>query len=161
MGFTTPVATHWQAGANVNYTNVDEIKPIAVILPNGQPSTGDLWSVGLQMIGSNLYSARDTHVFNASFLSGPTYKGTLLSYNNLTGINQDWQVEPSLRLYVQDDSLGNKMKRWTPGIRMTYRVIKRISLETELSYEIADTTGPTRNESSQRMFYYLGARFDF
>jgi hypothetical protein len=161
VGFTTPVAANWQAGANVNYTNVDEIKPIAVILPNGQPSTGDLWSVGLQMIGSNLYSARDTHVFNASFLSGPTYKGTLLSYNNLTGINQDWQVEPSLRLYVQDDSLGNKMKRWTPGIRMTYRVIKRISLETELSYEIADTTGPTRNESSQRMFYYLGARFDF
>jgi hypothetical protein len=161
VGFTTPVATNWQAGANVNYTNVDEIKPIAVILPNGQPSTGDLWSVGLQLIGSNLYSARDTHVFNASFLSGPTYRGTLLSYNNLTGINEEWQVEPSLRLYLQDDSLGNKMKRWTPGIRMTYRLIKRISLETELTYEIADTTGPARNESSQRMFYYLGARFDF
>ena len=161
LGFTMPVATNWQAGANANYTNVDEIKPIAVILPNGQPSTGDLWSLGLQLIGSNLYSARDTHVFNASFLSGPTYKGTLLSYNNLTGLNEDWQVEPSLRLYVQEDSLGNKMKRWTPGVRMTYRLMKRISLETELTYEIADTTGPTRNESSQRMFYYLGARFDF
>jgi len=161
VGFTTPVATNWQAGGNVNYTNVDEIKPIAIILPNGQPSTGDLWSVGAQLIGSNLYSARDTHVFNASFLSGPTYRGTLLSYNNLTGINEEWQVEPSIRLYVQDDSLGNKMKRWTPGIRMTYRLIKRISLETELTYEIADITGPTRTESSQRMFYYLGARFDF
>lgn len=161
VGFTMPLTTNWQTGANVNYTNVDEIKPIAVILPNGQPSTGDLWSVGVQLIGSNLYSARDTHVFNASFLSGPTYRGTLLSYNNLTGINEEWQVEPSLRLYLQDDSLGNKMKRWTPGIRMTYRLIKRISLETELTYEIADTTGPARNESSQRMFYYLGARFDF
>lgn len=161
VGFTTPLTTNWQTGANVNYTNVDEIKPIAVILPNGQPSTGDLWSVGAQLIGSNLYSARDTHVFNASFLSGPTYRGTLLSYNNLTGINEEWQVEPSIRLYLQDDSLGNKMKRWTPGIRMTYRVIKRISIETELTYEIADTTGPARNESSQRMFYYLGARFDF
>ena len=161
VGFTMPVAANWQAGANANYTNVDEIKPIDVILPNGQPSTGDLWSLGLQLIGSNLYSARDTHVFNASFLSGPTYKGALLSYNNLTGINENWQVEPSLRLYVQEDSLGNKMKRWTPGVRMTYRLLKRISLETELTYEIADTTGPTRNESSQRMFYYLGARFDF
>jgi len=161
VGFTMPVATNWQAGANLNYTNVDEIKPIAVILPNGQPSTGDLWSLGLQLIGSNLYSARDTHVFNVNYLSGPTYKGTLLSYNNLTGINEDWQVEPSLRLYVQEDSLGNRMKRWTPGIRMTYRIIKRVSLETELTYEISDSTGPTRNESSQRMFYYLGARFDF
>lgn len=161
LGFTMPVAPNWQAGANANYTNVDEIKPIAVILPNGQPSTGDLWSLGLQLIGSNLYSARDTHVFNASFLSGPTYKGTLLSYNNLTGLNEEWQIEPSLRLYLQEDSLGNKMKRWSPGVRMTYRLMKRISLETELTYEIADSTGPTRNESSQRMFYYLGARFDF
>lgn len=161
LGFTMPVATNWQAGANVNYTNVDEIKPIAVILPNGQPSTGDLWSVGLQLIGSNLYSARDTHVFNLTYLTGPTYKGTLLSYNNLTGIDENWQVEPSLRLYVQEDSLGNKMKRWTPGIRMTYRLMKRMSLETELTYELADTTGPSRNESSQRMFYYLGARYDF
>jgi hypothetical protein len=161
LGFTTPVATNWQAGANVNYTNVDEIQPIAVILPNGQPSTGDLWSLGLQLIGSNLYSSRDTHVFSASFMSGPTYKGTMLSYNNLTGIDENWQVEPSLRLYLQEDSLGNKMKRWTPGVRMTYRLMKRVSLETELTYEISDGTGPTRNESSQRMFYYLGARFDF
>jgi hypothetical protein len=161
VGFTTPMTANWQIGTNVNYTNVDEIKPIAVILPNGQPSTGDLWSVGLQLIGSNLYSARDTHVFNASFMSGPTYRGTLLSYNNLSGITEEWQVEPSLRLYMQDDSMGNKMKRWTPGIRMTYRLIKRVSLETELTYEIADTQGPMRTESSQRMFYYLGARFDF
>jgi hypothetical protein len=94
-------------------------------------------------------------------MSGPTYKGTMLSYNNLTGVDENWQVEPSLRLYLQEDSLGNKMKRWTPGVRMTYRLMKRVSLETELSYEIADSTGPTRNESSQRMFYYLGARFDF
>ena len=161
LGFTTPVATNWQAGANLNYTNVDEIQPIAVILPNGQPSTGDLWSLGMQVIGSNLYSSRDTHVFSATFMSGPTYKGTMLSYNNLTGVDENWQVEPSLRLYLQEDSLGNKMKRWTPGVRMTYRLMKRVSLETELSYEIADSTGPTRNESSQRMFYYLGARFDF
>jgi hypothetical protein len=113
------------------------------------------------LIGLNLYSARDTHVFSASFLSGPTYQGKLLSYNNLTGLTEKWQIEPSLRYYTQSDSLGNKMTRWTPGVRMTYRVIQRISLETELTYEIADTAGPTRNESSQRMFYYLGARFDF
>ena len=161
VGFTTPIAANWQAGANINYTNVDAIAPVAVILPTGQASTGDLWSVGLQLIGSNLYSARDTHVFNASFLTGPTYNGTLLSYNNLTGINEEWQVEPSLRYYTQTDNLGNKMNRWTPGMRMTYRIVKQVSLETELSVEIADTKGPTRNEASERMFYYVGGRFDF
>jgi tetratricopeptide (TPR) repeat protein len=161
LGFTTPITANWQAGANINYTNVDEIKPVAVILPNGQPSTGDLWSVGLQLIGSNLYSTRDTHVISTNFLTGPTYNGTLLSYNNLTGVTEDWQVEPSLRYYTQTDNLGNKTNRWTPGMRMTYRVVKRFSLETELSIEIADSTGPTRNENSQRAFYYIGGRFDF
>lgn len=161
VGFTMPITPKWQTGANINYTNVDEIKPVAIILPNGQASTGDLWSLGIQLIGLNLYSARDTHVFSASFLSGPTYQGTMLSYNNLTGINEKWQIEPSLRYYTQSDNLGNKMNRWTPGLRMTYRVVQRVSLETELTYEIADSTGPSRNESSQRMFYYLGARFDF
>jgi hypothetical protein len=161
LGFTTPISTNWQTGANVNYTNVDEIKPVAVILPNGQASTGDLWSLGLQLIGSNLYSARDTHVFSANFLTGPTYSGTLLSYNNLTGINEDWQLEPSIRYYTQTDNTGTKMKRWTPGVRTTYRVAKRVSLESELSYEIADTQGPTRIESSTRLFYYVGGRVDF
>jgi hypothetical protein len=161
LGFTTPFSANWQTGANVNYTNVDEIKPVAVILPNGQASTGDLWSLGLQLIGSNLYSARDTHVFSANFLTGPTYSGTLLSYNNLTGINEDWQLEPSIRYYTQTDNTGNKMKRWTPGVRTTYRVAKRVSMESELSYEIADTQGPTRIESSTRLFYYVGGRVDF
>lgn len=160
-GVTTPIAKNWQAGGNVNYTNVDEIKPVAVILPNGQPSTGNLWSVGLQLIGSNLYSARDTHVFSASFLTGPTYNGTLLSYNNLTGINEEWQVEPSLRYYTQTDNTGTKTNRWTPGIRTAYRLLKRYSIESELSYEIADTVGPLRTESSSRLFYYVGGRIDF
>lgn len=161
VGFTTPIANNWQAGANINYTNVDEIKPVAVILPNGQPSTGNLWSLGLQAIGSNLYSSRDTHVLSASFLNGPTYSGTLLSYNNLTGLSEELQIEPSLRYYIQTDTTGTSTKRWTPGIRATYRIARRVSLESEVSYEISDTQGPLRTESANRFFYYLGGRFDF
>jgi hypothetical protein len=140
---------------------VDAISPVAVILPNGQASTGDLWSVGLQLIGTNLYSNRDTHVFNVTFLTGPTYNGKLFSYNNLTSVSEALQIEPSIRFYTQTDNLGNISNRWTPGLRMTYRVLKRVSLESELSVEIADVKGPLRTESSERMFYYVGGRFDF
>ena len=161
LGFTTPIASNWQAGANLNYTNVDAISPVAVILPNGQPSTGDLWSLGLQLIGTNLYSARDTHVFNVNFLTGPTYSGKLFSYNNLTGLDEAWQIEPSIRFYTQTDTASTKTNRWSPGIRLTYRVVKRVSLESELSLEVSEVTGPLRTESSKRMFYYVGGRFDF
>lgn len=161
LGFTTPIASNWQTGANINYTNVDAISPVAVILPNGQASTGDLWSVGLQLIGSNLYSARDTHVFNVNFLTGPTYNGKLYAYNNLTGVDEAWQLEPSIRYYTQTDNVGTKTNRWTPGFRVTYRVLKRVSLESELSIEIAEVKGTLRTENSERMFYYVGGRFDF
>jgi hypothetical protein len=161
VGVTTPVSSNWQAGSNVNYTNIGAIQPVAVILPNGQASTGDLWSLGFQMIGSNLYSVRDTHVFNLSLLSGPTYNGKLISYNNLSGLNEKLQIEPSLRYYIQTDNTDTTTVRWTPGFRMTYRVLKQVSMESELSYEIAERTGPTVAETSRRLFYYLGARYDF
>ncbi len=161
LGYTTPVSPKWQAGANVNYTSIDEIPPVDVILPQGQAATGSLWSLGLQMIGSNLYSGRDTHVFNVNFLTGPTYNGQLYSYNNLTGINDTWQIEPSLRYYTQKDTSDTRTDRWTPGLRLTYRMRKQFALETEAQYEISRTVGPLRQEDATRLFYYFGGRYDF
>jgi tetratricopeptide (TPR) repeat protein len=161
FGFTTPLTSTWQTGANINYTNVGEIKPVAVILPNGQASTGDLWSLGAQMIGTNLYSTRDTHVLNVSFLSGPTYKGTLLSYNNLSGLSENVQLESAIRHYGQSETSGIKTTRITPSLRMTYRVIQQLSLVSEVAYEIARRNGPLVTEKSARTTYYIGGRYDF
>lgn len=160
VGYNRPISSNWQIGGSVNYTNVDEIQPVADILPNGQPSTGDLWGAGLQLVGSNLYSSRDTHVFSLNYMSGPTYNGVMLAYNNMTGF-ESWQFEPSIRLYTQSSSDGTRSDRLTPGVRFSYRAIKRVSIDSEVTYEIADTVGPSRKESSTRMFYYVGGRFDF
>ena len=160
-GVTTPLGGNWQVGADVRLTKVGEVRPVPVILPNGQPSTGNLWSVGTQLIGTNLYSSRDTHVFNASVLKGPTFSGSLLSYNNLSSLGAGWQLEPSLRYYRQTDTAGTTLVRWTPGLRLTYRVLQQVSLESELSYERSKSTSAARNEKSALAFYYLGARYDF
>jgi hypothetical protein len=161
LGFTTPLSANWQAGANLTYTNIGAIAPVAVILPSGQESTGDLWSGSAQLIGSNLYSARDTHIFSLSQLAGPTYHGTMLSYNNFSGLNESWQLEPSLRYYLQQDNDGTRTDRITPGFRITYHIQKQLSLETETTVEISKIEGPTRFETARRMFYYFGGRYDF
>ena len=167
IGGTTTVAKNWQVGADMSLTNVDEIQPVADLLPNGQPSTGNLWSVGGQLIGTNLYSARDTHVFNLSLLGGPAYHGTLLSYNNLSGLTEKWQMEPSLKYYTQSDSAGASSDVWTAGVRLVYRVRQQVSLETELTYERSNATGaptsagPGSTTSSNRMNYFIGARYEF
>ena len=161
VGVTTPLAKNWQIGADIRLTNVGEVRPVPIILPNGQASTGNQWSVGGQLIGTNLYSQRDTHVFSATLLKSPTYSGYLLSYNNLTTIGEGWQIEPSLRFSHQNENTGARTVRWAPGLRVTYKLMQQVSLESELSYERSKRTSSVQNETSDRLFYYLGARYDF
>ena len=173
IGGTTSVAANWQAGADFSVTNVDEIKPVVDLLPTGQPSTGNLWSVGAQLIGSNLYSARDTHVFNVTYLGGPTNRGRLLSYNNLSSLNEKWQLEPSLKYYISSttgdgaSTPDTTMNTWTTGLRAIYRVHHKVSLETELTYELSNTqtnatlTAAANSSSATRLNYYIGVRYDF
>jgi hypothetical protein len=160
LGFTTPLRANWQVGADIRLTNVEAVKPVAVILPNGQASTGNLWSLGAQVIGSNLYSSRDTHVFSATALSGPTNRAGVLSYNNLSSLGNGWQLEPSLKYDRQTDDVGTTKSRWTPGMRVTYRLLEKVSLESELTYERSKSTSPLRSEASNQVFYYLGVRYD-
>lgn len=167
VGGTRVLTPNWQTGADFTLTNVDEIKPVAVLLPAGQAATGNLWGVSAQLIGTNLYSVRDTHVFNVSFLGGPLYHGTLLSYNNLTSLGDQWQIEPSFKYYTQSASAGDSSDVWTVGLRAIYRLRSQVSLESELTYERSEATGaPTVNgpgavTSAARMNFYLGARVDF
>lgn len=171
LGFTTPINPRWQAGADIRLTDVGEILPVAEILPFGQGRNRSA-SIGAQLIGTNLYSNRDTHVFTLSVLRGTSYSlnnvlppssydGFLVSYNNSSQVTELLLLEPSLRFYRQSDSAGIKQTRWSPGLRATYRVLKQLSLESELSGEYGKATGPNRDETASRLFYYLGGRYDF
>ncbi len=161
MGVMTPLAPNWQIGGDIRYTNTGAILPVPDILPNGLPSTGDIWSVGGQVIGTNLYSSSDTHVVIVNLISGPTFNGQLLSYNNSSLVSGAWQLEPSIKLYMQSDDTGTKATRLTPGMRVTYRFGQNVAAESELSVEQSKVTGPLRSESATRAYYYLGGRYDF
>ena len=161
LGVTHPVTPNWQVGGDLRLTNVGAIAPVPDILPQGAKSTGNLWSLGGQVIGTNLYSERDTHVFSVTVLTGPQYSGKLFSYNNSSQVAQVWQLEPSFRVYLQNDDSGLKTTRWAPGLRVSWRAGKQATLESEVSYERSKLSSPTTNENSNRVFYYLGGRYDF
>jgi len=167
IGGTHTLSPNWQTGADFSLTSIDEVKPVASLNFAGQASTGNLWGASSQLIGTNLYSARDTHVFNVSFLGAPTYHGTLLSYNNLSSVGDKWQLEPSLKYYTQSGADGSANDIWTAGLRVMFRLLNKVSLESELTYERSETvgattvTGPGAISTAERINYYLGARYDF
>ncbi|MBX3619244.1 MAG: hypothetical protein KF891_04535 [Rhizobacter sp.] len=180
LGATTPVSPHWQIGGDLRSTQIGEIAPVPDVLPTGQKPARVL-SLSTQLIGSNLYSARDTHVIGLTWLKGATqlvdapdpanpggftyrdstYTAVLLNYNNSSLIREAWTLEPSIKFYLQTDNAGLKTTRWTPGLRLSYRLAKQVTAESELTSEYSKTTSPARNESSNRVYYYLGARYDF
>jgi tetratricopeptide (TPR) repeat protein len=161
LGVTTPLSPQWQVGGDLRYTSTGAVAPVPDILPTGLPASGSIWSASLQLIGTNLSSLRDTHVLIVNLVRGPTFQGQLLSYNNASLVAGLWQVEPSLKLYRQSDNLGTHSSRWSPGLRVSYRVVPQAALESEVNVENSKTTGPTRNESSTRTFFYVGGRYDF
>jgi hypothetical protein len=161
LGVTHPVTPKWQVGVDVRLTNVGALLPVPDILPFGQPGTGNVWAFGAQVIGTNLYSARDTHVVLANVLRAPTYHGTLFQYNNSSAIGGRWLVEPSLRLYQQRDNTGTLTRRWGPGVRATWRALPKLAWESEVDLEFGNVTGPLHHETSRRLFFYTGLRYDF
>jgi tetratricopeptide (TPR) repeat protein len=173
IGATTAVSKNWQIGGDLRLTRLGELPPIPDVLPTGQ-GRSDNKAAGLQLIGTNLYSARDTHVISLSVLKGSTesldtslarsvreYDGQLLSYNNSSQINEFLLVEPSLKLYLETDNAGLKTRRVGPGLRVTYRVGPHVAVESEVSGEASKVTGPSRNETAHRVYYYLGSRYEF
>lgn len=163
VGVTTPLTEKWQFGLDARLTNVDAL-PATVV--NGtfipaQPSTGDIYSFTAQAIGTALYSSRDTSILGTTYLTGPNYDGWLYSLNNRSPIGERWSVEPSFQYYTQKDVFGLKLERWTPGLRVSYRILERVALESEFTWENSKTTGPSSSDETKRNFYYVGYRWDF
>ncbi len=174
LGVTRPLDKTWQVGASAQLTNTGAIPavPEVVGFENGRPATGNIYSASGQLIGLNLYSQRDTHVFSATGITSPNLKGFLMSYNNSSVAADVWQLEPSLQYYRDRSPEGSTNQRWTPGLRVTYRGWERWAVESSLTYELgkssrvtADATDPTltitTKESSNRANYSLGARYSF
>jgi len=139
--------------------------PLPAVVVNGipipaQPATGNIYSYNIQAIGINLYSSRDTNVFSATYLNAPTQNGYQLAYNNLSLIAARWTVEPSLRYYTQKDTQDVKLDRWTPGLRLTYRLRDNVALESEFTWEKTRTVGPASRDDASRGFFYIGYRWD-
>lgn len=53
-----------------------------------------------------------------------------------------------------------ELTRWTPGLRLTYRVRQNVALESEFNWEKTRTVGPGSRDDTHRAFFYIGYRWD-
>jgi tetratricopeptide (TPR) repeat protein len=168
LGVTTPLNATWQLGADFGLTNIGALPQVTlddgtVLEPS--PATGNIYNYVLRAIGTNLFSGRDIHVFSLSYTraaeSSPAFDGIQVAYNNTTYLGDKWSLEPSLKFYAQHTDPETDLKRWTPGIRLSYRIKETLSLDAEYIFEYADTTSPGAQDVSQTHYASIGYRWDF
>ncbi len=154
-----PLGEKWQATGDIRYSDIGELPAVGNF--EATPATGAQYGLSLQLTGSNIYSRRDINNFNLSLLSTPFFHGVQLAYNNLTGFaDNKFTLEPSVRFYVQQDSLGSKMTRITPGLRGSYNVSKRTSVMAECMVEHSTNEGPSNQDTTNSVFFYFGVRHE-
>lgn len=167
VGVTRPFTKQWQGAASVQLTNTGAIPPVPEVpgFENGRPATGNVVTTSAQLIGLNLYSARDTHVLSGSLISSPQLHGLLLGYNNASMVGGAWQVEPSVQYYRDRQQGGSRSQRWTPGVRATWRGYQRWAIESNFTLELGRATrvsgSTSTQESTRRVNYALGVRYEF
>lgn len=168
FGVTTPLSETWQLGADFGLTNIGALPQVVLddgTILNPSPATGNIYNYALRAIGTNLFSGRDIHVFSLSYTdapeSTPAFNGVQVAYNNTTYLGNKWVLEPSLKYYSQQTDPSTDVKRWTPGIRISYRIRETLSLDAEYIYEHATTNSPGTQDISQTHYFSAGYRWDF
>lgn len=162
---TKSISAQWQLGVDVHLNRIGSIAPNAV-LPSGQADGGAQRTLGLQAIGTNLYSDRDTSVLAGSVMNSSLVKVKQFSYNNMTALGDAWQLEPSLRWLrsvVKDTTSGLDIvtTAWGPGLKVSYKLRSSIMLESNLNVDYTRTNGVSTNDNSTRYTYYLGYRYTY
>jgi hypothetical protein len=168
---STAIAKNWQVGGNLSLVNMDTIPPVDAVGFPGQASTTGR-AIGAQLIGNNLYSARDAHVFNLSMSNdtttgSPTMRSNLLSYNNVSSLDERWQLEPSVKYLVVSAPTGYRVDSKSLGSRVTYRMLQQLAFEAELTYTRANTHTPavgsavSSDVSTNNTTFNLGLRYEF
>lgn len=154
-----PLGEKWQATGDIRFSDIGELPAVGNF--EATPATGAQYGLSLQLTGSNLYSRRDINNFNLSLLSTPFFHGAQLAYNNLTGFaDSKITLEPSMRVYVQQDVQGSRMTRVTPGLRASYNLSKRTSVMGECMVEHSTNQGPTNQDTTTSVFFYFGVRHE-
>ncbi|MFO1282175.1 MAG: hypothetical protein U1F51_06830 [Burkholderiales bacterium] len=158
-GVTQQFGPRWQAGLDVRWSSLTGTPAIGA-LPE-TPGTGTIMTYTAQVIANNLTSMQDIAVVSGALLRGRTTDAEQASATWRFSPRPAWTIEPGVRWYRQQDTAGVKLTRTTPSLKVSYRLRERFIIEAEGDFERSRTTGPQIDEDIDRVFFYLGWRWDF
>jgi hypothetical protein len=158
VGLTQTVNGHWQLGGDVRANRIYGTQGSGLLPPT--PDTGTIYSYTVQATATAIFGKSDVNVLSVGLIDAPNYRGSLVLLSNGTNWG-NWRFEPALRYYHQTDEFDASLTRFSPTLRLTYRVRDSVSLEVEGGYEVSDTDTVFATDETRRHYFSLGYRWDF
>lgn len=158
LGLTYQLTPRWQLGGDLKLQRISGTGA-AGSLP-AAPGTGNVLVYTLQAVGTSLWTLTDVFVASASAIRGAAFDGWTGSGSYVVVLRDAWRLETLLRYYRQQDSRGTRLTRFTPTVKLSYRLHERFAFEAEAGWERSDSRGPSQADLTDRRFYSLGVRWD-
>jgi hypothetical protein len=161
VGVNHPLNDKWQIGGDINVTSLSSTRGAGIVPP--QIASGTAKAFSLQVIANNALLENNTDVLNMTYINAPTYTGQNYSFNHVSQMFENrLRFDLSLRYYVQNDASQARLWRFSPTLRVSYRILPNVSLEGEGGKEVGHQTDAqgTKTDSTRR-YYYLGYRWDW
>jgi tetratricopeptide (TPR) repeat protein len=158
-GFTHPVSSVWQIGANLSVTRISHTDGT-----NNYPATpdsGNIRTLTSQAIGTGVFATRDVTVVSVSGVTADTYGGLAGQLTSRFPVGASWTFDAAVLWYGQKNQDGSTLTRISPVGRATYRFTSSMTLELEAGIENTSATSAFLQEDTRRYFFSAGYRWDF
>ena len=159
LGGSQPLDERFTASADITFTRTD-----ATVASGGvdaTPETGTNYFFSTQLVGNNIFMARDTNVLGLRYYDTRLTSTISLIGNARFPLGRVWRINPRLQFDFRKLNDGRSQEKIRALIRSDYRYRNIARFDFELGYDDVreDSTGAPLGSSN--LFFMIGYRWDF
>ncbi|MDH5776920.1 MAG: SPOR domain-containing protein [Gammaproteobacteria bacterium] len=156
---TAPVSKSFAINGDITLSNLSGTPASAGV--EAQPSTGDEYYYGVQLIGTSIFTKFDTFIVGAKISDTSSYERNSIFVNDRFNLNKKWRLNPKFILENTTRNNGSETVSLRPALKVDYKYKRDIKFEGELQYEMNDTTGAAFDTSENVYILSAGFLMDF
>lgn len=151
---TIPLNNKWSFIADGTVSNFSATPASAGVAAT--EGTGNEYFYSAQFVGYNVFNAQETSLYQYRYDDTKTFERLRLTVSTRFKLNNNkWRLRPEITLENRINSNGSTKRQVTAGLKLDYKVIRKLKLELDVRVEKGETDFPVITEDN----YYISAGF--
>jgi len=152
---TIPLDNKWSFIADGTVSNFSATPASADVAAT--EGTGNEYFYNAQFVGYNVFNADETSIYQYRYDDTKTFERIRLTVSTrFKSKNNKWRFRPEITLENRINSNGGTKRLITTGLKLDYKVKRKLKLELDVSFEKGKTDFPVSFTENN---YYISAGF--